>query len=100
MTNPTTIEELTIERQTDEGEPMTRELAKEVLTRGAWTTIVYKYQDWDSKKEDWGDEKVRIERYRKLKGVYRSQSRFNISNAKQARKIINILSDWFGEEES
>ncbi len=94
-----TIEALSIERTDELGKKTTRQLDKEVLTRGAWTTIVYRYQDWDNKTDDWGPQKARIERYKKYQGEYRSQSRFNISNAKQARMLIDILSRWFSQED-
>jgi len=88
-----TIEEITINYEED-GKVIVKELDKEVLTKGAWTTIVFRYQQWDDKKEDYGDEQYTIRRYRKTGGEYRQQSKFTISNAEQARKIIATLSRW------
>ena len=88
-----TIEEITINYEED-GKVIVKELDKEVLTKGAWTTIVFRYQQWDDKKEDYGDEQYTIRRYRKTGGEYRQQSKFTISNAEQARKIIAVLSRW------
>ena len=45
-----TIDGLTVNYEED-GVLKSKELAKEVLTKGAWTTIMYQYQDWDQKKE-------------------------------------------------
>lgn len=87
------IDEITIE-YIDNGVTTVKELDKEVLTRGAWTTILFKYQDWVPKDEDYGPEKYSIRRYRKQNGKYSQQSKFNISNSEQAKKIIAKLNEW------
>ena len=51
MTN--TIDSLTIAFQEGELEK-TRELDKYVLSKGAWTTIMYRYQDWDNAQQIFG----------------------------------------------
>lgn len=33
---------------------VTKELDKEILTRGAWSTIVFKFQDWDANEQEYG----------------------------------------------
>ena len=87
------VEELTISYSED-GVELVRELDKEVLTKGAWSTVMYRYQDWDRQKEAYGPEKYTIRRYRKLNNEYRQQSKFTISNRKQAGQIIEALSRW------
>lgn len=88
-----TIEELSVAYE-ENGVETTRELDKQVLTKGAWTTIMYKYQDWDNAKEDYGPVKFTIRRYQKRNGQYWQKSKFNISSADQAQKMIDILSAW------
>lgn len=88
-----TIDELTVE-YTDEGILTTKELDKVVLTKGAWSTILFRYQDWDRKKEEYGPEKYTIRRYQKRNGEYRQQSKFNISSKDQARQLIEALQKW------
>ncbi|MBN2808812.1 MAG: hypothetical protein JXR80_04895 [Deltaproteobacteria bacterium] len=88
-----TIDEITMNYEED-GQLVVKELDKEILTRGAWTTIVFRYQQWDKKKEDFGDDLYTIRRYRKVKGNYMQQSKFNISNREQAGKIIAALQKW------
>lgn len=88
-----TIDELTVE-YSDEGIVTTKELDKVVLTKGAWSTILYRYQDWDRKKEDYGPEKYTIRRYQKRNGEYRQQSKFNISSKEQAKQLIDALQGW------
>ena len=89
-----TIDELTIEYKED-GQTLGKELDKEVLSRGAWSTIMFKYQDMSRSTGEYGPEKVTIRRYKKAGGVYRSQSKFNISGEKQAKQIAEVLTKWF-----
>lgn len=91
-----TIDELTIE-YTDEGIVTTKELDKVVLSKGAWSTILFRYQDWDRKKEEYGPEKYSIRRYQKRNGEYRQQSKFNISSKDQAKQLIEALQTWVKE---
>lgn len=88
-----TIDELTIE-YVEDGITTTKELDKVVLTRGAWSTILYRYQDWDRRKEEYGPEKYSIRRYQKRNGEFRQQSKFNISSKEQAQQIIEALQNW------
>jgi hypothetical protein len=87
------VDDITINYQ--EGDDLiVKELDKEILSKGAWTTIIFKYQDWDRKKKDYGPERFTIRRYRKVGGEYRQQSKFNISSKDQANKIISALQKW------
>lgn len=88
-----TIDDLTI-AFSEEGIEKTRELGKHVLSKGAWTTILFRYQDWDNAKQDFGPVKYSIRRYQKRNNQYWQKSKFNISSDEQARKIIHILSEW------
>lgn len=87
------VEEITIDYEED-GILVVKGLDKVVLTKGAWSTIIFKYQDWDRKKEEYGPEKFTIRRYRKMSGNYQQQSKFNISSVAQAEKIIEALKSW------
>lgn len=88
-----TIDDLTIAFSEDSVEKV-RELDKHVLSKGAWTTILYRYQDWDNAKQDFGAVKYSIRRYQKRNNQYWQKSKFNISSDEQARKIISVLSEW------
>jgi hypothetical protein len=93
------IDDITINYEED-GQLVVEELDKEVLTRGAWTTIVFKYRQWENSKEDYGPERFSMRRYRKMNDEYRQQAKFNISSAEQARKLIDVLGRWIEEPES
>lgn len=90
------VDDLTIE-YTEDDIVVVKELDKKVLTRrGGWVTVIFKYQDWDRRKEDYGPVKFSIRRYCKRNDVYRQQSKFNISNEKQARDLAEALGEWIG----
>ena len=84
------IDSITIAYE-ENGQELVRELDKEILSRGAWTTILFKYQDWVRSKNEFGPKKYSIRRYRKLNDEYRQQSKFNISSDDQGAKLIGAL---------
>lgn len=88
-----TIDDITI-AFSENGTETTKELDKQVLTKGAWTTIMFKYQDWDNAKSDFGPVKYTIRRYQKRNNQYWQKSKFNISSADQAQKMVDILNGW------
>jgi hypothetical protein len=91
-----TIEEVSYNYE-DEGKLVRKEMKKEVLTKGAWATVMFLYQELDRKTEAWGPPKVSIVRFKKSGGVYRKQSSFNISSEKQARQIVEVIEKWYAE---
>ena len=93
-----TVDEITIE-YVDGGVVTVKQLDKVVLTKGAWATIMFKYQDWDKRKEEYGPEKYSIRRYQKKNNEYRAESKFNISSKDQAQKIIEALNHWIADAE-
>ncbi|MCK5669454.1 MAG: hypothetical protein KAI15_10225 [Gammaproteobacteria bacterium] len=92
-----TVDELTVS-YTDGGIETIKELDKKVLSKGAWATIIYSYQDWNRSKEEYGPEKYTIRRYQKRNGEYQQKSKFNISSKDQAKSIIVARNEWIGEE--
>ena len=93
-----TIDDLTVE-YTEDGVVTVKELDKLVLTKGAWCTIVFKYQDWDKSKSIYGPVKFTIRRYQKRNDEYWQKSKFNISSVDQAKKLIACLTQWVDEDE-
>lgn len=91
-----TIDEITYDYE-EEGRLVRRELKREVLSKGAWSTLMFLYQELDRKTDDWRPPKIAIVRYKKWNGAYRKQSSFNISSAKQARQIISAIEGWLAE---
>ncbi len=92
-----TVDELTID-YTEDGIKVVKELDKEILSKGAWATIIYRYQDWDRKKEEYGPDRYTIRRYQKRNGEYQQRSKFNISSREQAKSIISALQRWVEAE--
>ena len=86
-------EDLTV-NYTEAGQQLVEELDKQILSKGGWTTILFRYREWDAKRDAFGDDKFTIRRYQKRGGEYRQQSKFNISSRDQARQIIETLERW------
>ncbi|MGB3213009.1 MAG: hypothetical protein WBB19_20070 [Desulforhopalus sp.] len=88
-----TIEDLTINYEED-GVQVVKETGKEVLSKGAWTTILYRFNNLDRKSGEFGKDMYTIRRYQKRQGEYQMKSKFNISSTEQAKKIVEILAKW------
>lgn len=90
------VEDISINYEED-GVQLVKELDKEILSKGAWATIIFKYRQFDKKTNGYGQDLYTIRRYRKIGGEYSPQSKFNISSNDQARKIVEVLSGWLKE---
>ena len=90
------IDDLTVEFE-ENGQTIVKEVDKAVLSKGAWTTILFRYRQWQPETDDFGPDKYVIQRYRKSGGEYRRQSKFNISSVEQARKIVDTLTAWIDD---
>ncbi|BCO10041.1 hypothetical protein GF1_24170 [Desulfolithobacter dissulfuricans] len=91
------IEDLSINYEED-GTLIVKELDKEILSKGAWTTILFRYQDFNRSKGEYGPDKFTIRRYQKRDGKYIPKSKFNISSPAQAKKIVDTLSRWLEDD--
>ncbi len=92
-----TIDEITMNFSDEEGTQLVKELDKKILSKGAWTTIMFKYQDLDKNSGEFKAPKVSIRRYQKVNGEFRSKSKFNISSDAQAKMIIETLNQWIAD---
>ncbi len=94
-----TVDELTVAYREGELETV-KELDKKILSKGAWATVIFRYQDWNRSKEAYGPEKYTIRRYQKRNGEYIQKSKFNISSKDQAKRIIEALQQWLAGDEA
>ena len=94
-----TADDLTV-NYSEGGVQLVQELDKAVLSRGAWTTVVFKYRDWDARRGEHGPVRFTIRRYQKRNDRYQQRSKFTVSSADQARKLIAALGRWVEEEEA
>ncbi len=86
--------EPTVEAVDENGEIIRKELAKEYLSKGAWQTIMFLYQDRTAD-GSFSEPKVSIRRFQKTQGIYRPKSKFNVSSKAQAESIIAVLRKWY-----
>lgn len=91
------ISELSINFEED-GILLVKELDKVILSKGAWTTIIFRYQQWDAKTSQYSPDRFTIRRYKKINNEYSQQSKFNISSREQAEKIVQALQQWLAEK--
>ncbi|MDH5443985.1 MAG: hypothetical protein OEY52_00420 [Gammaproteobacteria bacterium] len=94
----TTVDELTV-NYTENGSLVVKELDKVILTKGAWSTVIFKYQDLNRQKNEYGPVKFTIRRYQKREGEYKPKSKFTVSSVDQAKKVIEALQKWIDEED-
>jgi hypothetical protein len=87
------VDELSVD-YTEDGVLVVKELDKVILSKGAWSTVLFRYQDWDRAKGEYGPDKFTIRRYQKRGGEYQQKSKFNISSVDQAKSIIAALQKW------
>ncbi|MGB8296188.1 MAG: hypothetical protein WCG85_12245 [Polyangia bacterium] len=89
-----TLDELTYDYE-DEGVLVRKQLDKVVLTKGAWATLMFLYQELDKASGKFRAPKMAIVRFKKFHGSYRKQSSFNVSSEKQARQITEVFESWY-----
>lgn len=93
------IDEVTINYEED-GVQVIQELDREIISRGAWATVLFRYRQWERSRDGYGPDRFTLRRYRRVGGEYRQQAKFNISSVEQARKIVEVLSRWIAEAEA
>jgi len=86
------LEDISIERY-DEGELVLKEEDKFILSKGAWSTVMYLYREL-GRDGEFGDLKARLVRYQKRKGQYRAHSKFNLTSPKQIHQVVDKLTEW------
>ena len=90
-----TPDEITIEYE-ESGQILIKELDKVILSKGAGR------QSFSAIRSSRGNGRIRSGQvcyppYQKSGGEYRQKSKFNISSAEQARKIVDALSGWLAD---
>lgn len=99
VAKPNPTDGITMNFTDDSGVQVVRETKREVITSGAWATLMFQYQNLDKSTGEWGKTATTIRRYQKREGEYRIKSKFNISSDEQAHVVIGVLSKWCGKPE-
>lgn len=87
------VEDITVNYEKD-GKLLVKELRKEILSKGVWTTIIFMHQQLSQKTGEYGEPKISIRRYKRVKGFYQIQSKFSFSSDKQAKHVGGVLTKW------
>lgn len=91
------VDELSVNYE-ENGVLLCKELDRQVLSRGAWATVMFLYRDLNRQSGEYGPEKVTIRRFQKRDGTYIPRSKFNISSLQQGRKIAAALQGWIDDK--
>jgi len=92
-----TIDEITVNFSDEEGTLLCRELEKVVLSKGAWCTVMFRYQNLDKASGKFTEPKFTIRRYQKVNGEFRPKSKFNVSSKAQAQNVADTLIEWISK---
>jgi hypothetical protein len=92
------VDDITI-RYEEDGKEIVKELDKKILSKGAWSTIMFLFQNFNKRLGTYDPPRVTIRRFQKKSGNYILRSKFNVSGKKQALKIIDTLNEWYKEQE-
>jgi hypothetical protein len=87
-----TIQEITVNYEED-GRVLVEELDKVVLTKGVWSTILFRYRELDQKTGGYGPAKATLRRFQKHQGVYKKRDSVNLTEI-SARSLIETLREW------
>lgn len=87
------VNDLTVQYEED-GVVLVKEVDKVILSKGAWATLLFRYQQLDKKTNEFGPDRYSIRRYQKVSGNFMPKSKFNISSDAQAEKIVEALQGW------
>jgi hypothetical protein len=90
------VTEITVDAENEEGKTTIEQLDKVILTRGVWSTILFRYRERNQKTDEFGPPKATLRRYQKFKGVYRKRDAVNLT-LDSAKKLIEILTDWIDQ---
>lgn len=94
MADNPALDELTVNYE-ENGELKVKELKRHVLTKGAWATLMFLFQEMDMKTKEYKPAKISVRRYKKRDGRYLAQSKFNISSEAQGKEIARIIHEWY-----
>ena len=93
------IDDLTVGYSEGDQE-LVKEIDKVILSRGGWTTILFRYSDFNKAKGEFGPDKFSLRRYQKRNGAFQLKSKFSISSRDQAQKIVDGLNTWLLNDET
>jgi hypothetical protein len=90
-----TVTEISVVQE-NEGETIVEELDKVILTKGVWSTIVFRYRERDRRTSEFGPPKATLRRYQKMKGTYRKRDAVNLT-LESAKALIQVLNEWIDQ---
>jgi len=72
-----------------------RQISKEILSNtGVWADVAFLHQDRSPDAVGWKPAKITIARFKRVNGIWRKQSHFNVNDARRADRVVCVLSRW------
>ena len=91
-TDGSTIEEITYDYHKD-GEQVRMQMAKEVVVKSPmWATIAFLHRSLDIGTDQWKPLQITVARFKKVAGVWKKESSFNINSLLQLDRLLEVLS--------
>ena len=87
------VDELSYDREED-GVLVRKQLERVILSRGAWATVLFLFQELDRATGAFRAPKMAIVRFQKWRGGYRTHSSFGVANEAQARELLAVFERW------
>ena len=96
MSTAESLDELSYDLE-QEGVLVRRQIDRVVVSRGAWATVMFLYEELDptSKTGTFRAAKIAVVRFRKLRGAYRRHSAFSLASVTEARELTAVFERWF-----
>jgi len=87
------LDELTYDLDED-GALVRRQLERVVLTRGAWSTVLFLYEELDRRTGAFRPPRAAVVRFQKVRGGYRKHSAFVVGSADEMGVLLSTLGRW------
>ena len=95
-TDGKTLEDISFDFEKN-GRLVRKQISKKILSKsGTWATIGVVHQDFSYKDNQFKDPKITVARFKKIDGVWKKQSGFNVNSKEQAESVIKFLHKTFG----
>jgi hypothetical protein len=88
-----TLDDLTYDVE-DDGVLARRQLDRVILSRGAWATVMFLYEELDRETGAYRAPKIAVVRFQKWRGVYRKHASLTLADGAEAQAFVATLGAW------
>lgn len=82
------------------GQQLREQIAKSILSKGGpWVSIGFLFRDLEDNGETYSEPKMMLASFKSDNGFYKRYSYFIIKNKDEAKKVCNLIKEWFNVED-